>query len=399
MSFSQSFEQFIPREERTWNRLAVSLGMFILGTIFASWASRIPDIKHFLNLSDAQLGFALFAAPIGQIPSMLVTPMLVKRFGSCSIVTTAMLCYPIMLVSLGFVQSVHQLFLVLISFGVFNSMLSISVNAQAVGVENLYGRSIMAKFHGCWSLGGVIGGLFGGMMAGLGVSPRWHFVCILLLAFASANFAWRRLMKTDPLPNVAHTGLTRHRWMKPDILLVILGIIGFGSMAVEGSMYDWNSVYFVSVLHEEGFSARLGYLVCMIAMVSARFIADGFINRYGEVFVLRVSSVSMTIGLAMLVAFPTLIPAMIGSAFVGFGMAAVVPICFSMAGRSTLVSASTAISMVTAVSFLGFLMGPPVIGTMSEHIGLRGAFAVVMGAPIIVVLLSAKMKKIAPKKH
>ena len=111
MSFSQSFEQFIPREERTWNRLAVSLGMFILGTIFASWASRIPDIKHFLNLSDAQLGFALFAAPIGQIPSMLVTPMLVKRFGSCSIVTTAMLCYPIMLVSLGFVQSVHQLFL------------------------------------------------------------------------------------------------------------------------------------------------------------------------------------------------------------------------------------------------------------------------------------------------
>lgn len=342
MSFSQSFEQFIPREERTWNRLAVSLGMFILGTIFASWASRIPDIKHFLNLSDAQLGFALFAAPIGQIPSMLVTPMLVKRFGSCS---------------------------------------------------------IMAKFHGCWSLGGVIGGLFGGMMAGLGVSPRWHFVCILLLAFASANFAWRRLMKTDPLPNVAHTGLTRHRWMKPDILLVILGIIGFGSMAVEGSMYDWNSVYFVSVLHEEGFSARLGYLVCMIAMVSARFIADGFINRYGEVFVLRVSSVSMTIGLAMLVAFPTLIPAMIGSAFVGFGMAAVVPICFSMAGRSTLVSASTAISMVTAISFLGFLMGPPVIGTMSEHIGLRGAFAVVMGAPIIVVLLSAKMKKIAPKKH
>lgn len=399
MSLPQFLQPFIPSEEKAWNRLAVSLGMFILGTTFASWASRIPDIKAFLNLSDAALGFALFAAPIGQIPSMIVTPLLVKRVGSRLLATIAMICYAIMLVGLSFVQSVHQLFVVLIGFGVFNSMLSISVNAQAVGVENLYGRSIMAKLHGCWSLGGVIGGLFGGAMAGWGVSPHWHFLCILILACVISTFAWKHLMKYDPQPHVAHTGLTRHRWVMPDILLVILGIIGFGSMAVEGSMYDWNSVYFVSVLHEQGFSARLGYLVCMISMVSARFIADGFINRYGEVLVLRVSSVSMTIGLALLVTFPSLVPAMIGSAFVGFGMAAVVPICFSIAGRSGNVSASTAISMVTAISFLGFLMGPPVIGTISDHIGLRGAFAVVMGAPIIVVLLSIKLKSLVPQKR
>ena len=398
MKIPHFLQPFIPSQDMAWNRLAVSFGMFIVGIIFASWASRIPDVKAMLSMTDAELGFTLFATPIGQIPSMVVTPMLVKRFGSRILIVLATLGYATMLVALGFVTSKTQLFLVLITFGVFNNMMSICNNAQAVAVENLYRRSIMAKFHGCWSLGGVVGGLLGGLMAGWDVAPKWHFMVLWVMAVLIAYFCWHHLMKVDPQPQVAHTGLTRHRWVMPDALLIVLGIIGFGSMAVEGSMYDWNSVYFVSVLHEEGFEARFGYLACMIFMVSARFIADGFINRYGEVVVLRVSSLSMTVGLAMLVFFPSLWPAMIGSAFVGFGMAAVVPICFSMAGRSARVSASTAISMVTAISFLGFLLGPPVIGTVSEHVGLRGAFGLVMGAPLIVLILSTRLHKLAPKK-
>lgn len=398
MSIPSALQPFIPHEEKAWNRLAVSLGMFVLGVVFASWASRIPDIKASLQLSDAALGMALFAAPIGQFPSMLVTPKLVKRFGSRAMVILGMLGYPLMLVLLGWVNSYGMLFATLVVFGALNSLLNIAVNTQAIAVENRYKRSIMAKFHGCWSLGGVIGGFIGGALAGIHVHSVVHFALIFLLALAITWFTSRHLMREDPDAQVAHTGLTRHRWVLPDLLLVLLGIIGFGAMAVEGSMYDWNSVYFVSVLHEEGFSARLGYLMCMIAMVSARFIADGFINRYGEVLVLRISAFSMTLGLALIVFFPQLIPAMIGSGLVGFGMAAVVPICYSMAGRSERVSPSAAISMVSAISFFGFLLGPPVIGTISEHLGLRGAFAVVMGAPLIVLLLSAKLKSLIPQR-
>ena len=140
----------------------------------------------------------------------------------------------------------------------------------------------------------------------------------------------------------------------------------------------------------------MGYLAAMIFMVLGRFIADGFINRFGETRVLEVSASSMIAGLALMVGFPTFWSSVVGSALVGIGMASVVPICYSLAGRSKHTSASAAISLVSAISFWGFLIGPPIIGMISQASSLSFAFTLVIVAPALILVLTpllGRMKK------
>ena len=409
---AQWIAPFKPVDEKGWQRLAISLSMFVLGVTFASWASRIPDVQHALSLNDAQLGMALFAQPLGQFPSMLAAPFLVKRLGARRLILMAAIGMSLSLVGVAMVPSLMGLSIALFVMGGFNSFLNIANNTQAVVVEKAYARSIMAKFHGCWSIGGVVGGFIGGLMASLAVNTTLHFILIVLLNFALLLFIRKHLIwdaPKDVKSTVVHqeelqvaesletkTDPRIMRHAKLDIFLVFLGVVGFCSMLTEGTMYDWNSVYFVSVLHEQGLDARMGYLAAMIFMVLGRFIADGFINRFGETRVLEVSASSMIAGLALMVGFPTFWPSVVGSALVGIGMASVVPICYSLAGRSKHTSASAAISLVSAISFWGFLIGPPIIGMISQASSLGFAFTLVIVAPALILVLTpllGRMKK------
>lgn len=377
--------------------------MFIFGFTFGSWASRIPDIKLALGLSDAALGMVLFACPFAQLPTMALAPVLVKRFGSRPVILTTMVLYPTALLALGTAPTFALLFAAMLMFGVCNCLLNICNTTQAVAVEKLYARSIMNKFHGCWSLGGVAGGLLGGAAASALLTPQVHFSLIWVIAVVSAIAASFWLMRVDPVhkphEKACKTDGKKRRFTLPDAFLIMLGVVGLGCMATESTMYDWNSVYFVTVLGESGFQARWGYLAAMVAMVVARFIADSLVNRFGEVFVLRSSAFFMTAGLAVFALFPSVAAVTLGSALVGFGMAAVVPICYSMAGRSRLMRPSAAISLISAISFLGFLIGPPLIGAISQAFDLRTAFAVMTVCPLIVLVLSAPLGRLFDQRR
>ncbi|HEX8678230.1 MAG TPA: MFS transporter, partial [Segetibacter sp.] len=143
------------------HRIAVASFFFILGFCFASWASRIPDIQQKLGLNETQLGMVLFALPIGLFISLPVSGWLISRKGSKKIVRIASLCYACILVALGFAEKTFQLVAALFAFGFAGNMGNISMNTQAVGVEYLYKRNIMASFHGIWSLAGFSGAAVG----------------------------------------------------------------------------------------------------------------------------------------------------------------------------------------------------------------------------------------------
>lgn len=404
MRIQQFLQVFVPESELARQRLAVSLCMFILGVINASWASRIPDVKASLGIDDAALGLALLAMPLGTFPAMALAPKIIGAIGARRLIILSAAGCTASLLWVAGAGSVYTLMASLFLMGFLNSFLNIANNTQAVVIERRYGRSIMVQFHGCWSLGGVVGGLFGGIAASFGVGPSRHFLFILVFNMLVLLFAKNRLIEDAPararadgtaamedeaVSNVdaVRRADTARRHGLP-VFLLLLGVVGFCSMLTEGSMYDWNSVYFVSELGETGFDARAGYLAAMVFMVTGRFTADAVINRFGERFVLTASSLLMTTGLAMMVALPGFWTAVAGSAFVGIGMASVVPICYSLAGRSRELSSSAAISLVSAISFWGFLIGPPLIGFISHASSLRIAFGAVIVAPVLIVLLS-----------
>lgn len=353
------------------HRLAVACFFFVAGICFASWASRIPDISKTLGLSEGALGAVLFALPIGSMCSLPLSGWLVAKLGSRKVATISSLIYPTVLMCLGFCNTVPLLVVTLFFFGLFGNMMNISVNTQAVGVEALYGRSIMATFHGVWSLAGFSGAAVGTIMIAWGIDPNQHFIAIAGLMMTIALYAQQFILHSD------NSHPDQPIFAKPDTNLFKLGLIAFCCMAAEGTMFDWSGIYFQKVVNAPKDITTLGYAAFMSTMAGGRFLGDKLVTRFGRKNMLQWSGFVIAIGLLIAVIFPHLVPATIGFLLVGIGVSSVVPVVYSEAGKSTTMSAGVALAAVSSIGFLGFLIGPPLIGFVAELLGLQWSFALI----------------------
>ncbi|WP_240755192.1 MFS transporter [Pedobacter sp. SYP-B3415] len=372
-------------------RLAVSLFYFGQGIAFASWASRIPDIKNVLNLSDAQLGSILLALPLGQLVTMPFSGRLVTRFGSEKVLTAAVPLYGFGLTNLGLAASDWQLFLFLFLFGVVGNMCNISLNTQGVAAEKLFPKPIMTSFHGVWSVAGFTGALLGLLMINLHIQPYIHFWIIALLLWLNVFLNFKYLAGgIDPAAQ------TRKKFLsKPESMLIQLGVIGFCSMATEGAMFDWSGVYFREIVHAPSSLVVLGYASFMIMMATGRFVGDRLINYFGRRRLMQISGLTISTGMFLSVFLPYLVPATIGFMLVGLGVSSIVPTVYSVAGKNAKVAPGMAIAMVSSVSYLGFLMGPPLIGYISALSNLQYSYAVIGCFGLLMCFMVGRIRAIS----
>lgn len=329
--------------------------------------------------------------PIGQLFTMPVSGKLITKYGSAKVLTLMTLVYALILFSISFASSIYLLALSLFFFGVASNMCNISVNTQAVGVEKIYNKSIMTTFHGGWSLAGFFGALIGLITIQLNWSTTAHFSVILGLIFISSLLNFRFLLKQDS-GNEEQSEKVKFR---PDSILLQLGIIGFFSMATEGAMFDWSGVYFQEIVEAPEKLIILGYTAFMIMMASGRFIGDYMITRFGNKNILILSGALMFIGMISSVLFPNIVVSTIGFMLVGLGVACCVPTVYSLAGKHPTIPAGMALAIVSSISFLGFLMGPPLIGYVAEFTNLKGSFTLfsVFGIAMVVMILKSKIFK------
>jgi MFS family permease len=370
---------------RTTLRLAVGAMFFMAGLCFASWASRIATIQQNLDLSDAGLGAVLFALPVGLMSSLPFSGWIITRIGSRKLLISALVVYSCSLVFLGMAQNTFQLVIVLLLFGFSSNSVNISVNTQAVAAEELYQRPIMASFHGLWSLAGFTGAAIGTLMIGNQVIPFHHFAVIMLLILLVVIFTSRFLKNDKP-------SSSGPAFVMPDNSLIKLGVIAFCSMICEGAMFDWSVIYFKKVVLAQGAWMGAGYTAFMLTMASGRFIADAFAHRFGLKRTLQISGMLTATGLLTAVIFPYLYSALIGFLLVGFGVSSVVPLVYSAAGKSKKMSPGAALAAVSTIGFLGFLIGPPVIGFVAGIATLRASFTLIAAMGICVTILSTKAK-------
>ena len=374
-------------------RLAVSLFYFSMGLTFATWASRIPDIKETLNLSEADLGTVLFAIPCGQLLMMPFSGKIVIRYGSSKTVVVGILFYMAAMVTLGLGSERWHLMLSLFFFGIFSNFTNISVNTQGLLTEGIFRRPIMSAFHGAWSLAGFAGALIGLLMINLKIEPIYHFAIVAVVLYVNIFANFRHLVKTRPAkPKVVEVENKRSLLPKLNPALAWLGVIGFCSMVSEGIMFDWSGVYFKEVVKAPESLVILGYTSFMIMMASGRFIGDKVTGRFGRKRVLAVSGVLISVGMYTAVLFPYVITAAIGFMLVGLGVSTVVPGVYSLAGRTPGIEPSQALTAVSSISFLGFLLGPPVIGYIAHAIGLQYSFAIIGVFGIGIAFLVNKVK-------
>lgn len=369
----------------------MALGAFfvMMGVIFSTWASRIPNIQGHLQLSDGAWGSVLFALPLGLLVGLPFSAWSVARLGSRRTLISAMLFYIAILPFIGLADSSWHLMIILFFFGLSGNMINVSVNTQAVAIEALYKRSIMSSFHGLWSLAGFAGATIGAVFISWEVVPWMHFCIIgaMVLLILLASFRYL-------LPDEDTVQKKQKVFVMPDRQLLGLGLIAFCGMICEGTMFDWSGIYFKKVVEVPNEWTALGYVAFMSSMAAARFIGDRLVGRFGTFKMIQLNGLMVAAGLLISVAFPTIITATLGFMLVGLGVSTIIPLLYGETGRTKTMSPGSAITAVSSVGFLGFLFGPPMIGYISEVTNLRWAFALVSLLGICIIFISARVKNV-----
>lgn len=386
-------------------RLAVTMFFIAQGMSFATFFSRLPDLKNHFGISDiSHMGYLLALLPIGKFLAIPVVGFLLRIFRSKLTSTISLIGFIISLFVLGVTNDIFSLGIFLFLFGMFWNMTDISLNTQSIEVERIYGKAIIATFHASWSIAAVIGALVGYLFINLDLSVFNHFAIMVVVALLIVLTNFRYLKDTDAGPIKVETvkeeikQAKKDRFRIPETLLIQLGLIWLVALVVENTIFDWSDIYFESVIKAPA-SLRVGFLICMIMISIGRFLANSAYRIWDKTMVLKVAGSFLFIGFMMTAIFfdienmtLRLIINSIGFMFIGLGISCVVPTIYSIVGDKSKTPIGTALTIMSSISFVGPLIAPLLVGEVSKHWNMHWAFMIIglFGLGIVLIVIFSK---------
>ena len=353
----------------TASRCAVSALFFVNGAILASWVPYVPMVKQRLGIGDGLLGVVLLFMAIGALGALPFAGTLVGRLGSRTVSVGAGLGLCLSLPLPVLAPTPFLVALALLVFGALNSTLDVAMNAQAVEVEQRRGRALMSSFHAMFSVGGLAGALLSSVIAAAGVRATDHILAAALLGSVAILIARSALIAVAPSPSPV--------FVRPTRGLLGLGVLALCALMAEGAIGDWSAVYLMDSRGASQSVAAAGFAAFSLAMAGGRFAGDHVARRLGAACLLRLSGVLATGGLLLALIVKEPVIAIAGFGLVGLGVANLIPVIFSAAGRAYAVAPGHGLAAVATTGYVGFLAGPPAIGLAAEVAGLPAALGIV----------------------
>jgi len=360
-------------QQLTRNRVAVAVTFLVHGIVVGNWIARVPAVRDKLALSPAFLGFSLLGAAVGALAAMPMAARLCNRFGSRAVTRVSSVLFCAVLPLPGLVTAKWLLFPALAAYGAAAGAMDVSMNTQGADVERLRGTPTMSSFHALFSIGGMIGAAAGAFAAHRNMAVQVHLGISALVLLPVVALAGLWLI---PGRDQAYEGPFRLSAMRGTLLG--LSVISFCILLGEGAMADWSAIYLRDVAGSAAAVAALGYSVFSAAMAIGRLCGDSLTSRVGPVGVVRYGSLLAALGLAGALIAGTSWAAMVGFGCMGFGFASIFPNMCSAAASQPRVSPAVAIAAVSTTGYLGFLVGPPLIGLIAQTQTLRVALLLVV---------------------
>jgi MFS family permease len=351
------------------------------GALFAGWVARIPAVRDELGADERGLGFALLFAAVGSLVAMPLSGRLVERVGARRVMAFCIVVCALAYPALGLAPNLVVLGAVLFFVGAGVGVWDVAMNVSGHAVEEQAGRDLMPGFHAGWSIGTVVGAATGALAAHADLDPAVHFA-LASLVLAGAALVSVRVMP-DGIAADAAFAEGEHHVPGPtgplirDVRLLGLGVMTFCAAWAEGSANDWLALMLADDRGASEAAAALGFAVFAGAMTVARLVGTPVVNRFGRVRTLRVGAVITATGVVVLLAVPELSVGYLGALLWGLGIALAFPLAMSAAGE-TPGRGSSAIATVATIAYSGFLVGPPLIGTIASETGLDNALRLVL---------------------
>jgi len=367
-------------------RLAILISFLINGFSVGSFVSRIPDFKYELGISNGVLGASLFCASIGVLAALRPTSRAAAKYGSGPVVRLSAFTLALAVPFVGLLFNLPWFLFSLFIYGVLSSIHDLSINAHAAALENKAGKRVMSTFHAMWSIGGLTGGAIGGVLASFNVSILIHAIGVGLFIALVALFTRNWFLPAEADQHV----IEKHEKRKTPRRFIILGLLGLCGSLGEGAASDWGGVLARETFEASTLMSALPYVFFSASMVIGRLSGDFLAHKFGVVKLLTWSGFIAGIGLIAGLFVGNIYGVIIGWLLLGIGVSTVIPMMISATGTlanekySGQVSAAEGVALVTGVAYFGFVIGPPLIGFISEIVTLR--WAMLLPAVLAIIL-------------
>lgn len=356
-------------------------GFFIYSFCMGSLPPRLPDIQAAMGVEEGALGFGLIGAAFGTLISLSFAGPLLDRFGYRRSILTLIPLLAVGYAMASFAPGPLAFFALLVPVGLVIGGIEIILNLEADRTEHMIGRRIMNRAHAFWSFGFFTAGIVSALIAQTRLSPQLHLIAMIPVVLAGTAILLGRFNPAPHRTNGAGTAATR--FAAPTLAIMVLVAVTLSAMILEGAGIDWSAIYMTDIFAVSPFLAGFAVALGAGAQAVTRYFADPFVERYSPTVVARFLLGVMAVGTLLVFFASSPLMALAGFAAIGVGTSVIFPLAMSAAAQRTDRSAATNVAALAQISFVAFLLGPPLLGYIAEHFGIRWSFGV--GLPLILL--------------
>ena len=363
-----------------------------INILIGTWILYIPFIKLKFNLDDAQIGFALFFSALGLLISIPFVPKINRKIGvgkstKIGIIFLAIV-YNLPLLATDYFLLCGALLLI----GLFSGFTDISLNALTSQIEKTTRQHFMSAAHGFFSLGGFIGAGIGSIYISHFSNPKIHMLGISVFVILTSLLLSKNYEEVKGLE--MEKSKKNASFFKNIKTLFAISIIAFIILFNEGAVEHWSNLFLFEVVNVSQSEAGLGFIIFSLTMTIGRFLGDGFSQKMGSKKIILYATLVSLIAYFFIIT-SSLYLSVLGFGILGFGLSVIVPEIYRIAGKNKEIETSLAISIVSGIGFVGFLVGPVLLGTISNFSNLVMSYvflATLISIAFCITLVGLKKK-------
>lgn len=365
---------------------------FVFALSMGALLSRLPDLQLKLGLSESQLGLLLLTMSVGALVGLTFSSPLIEKLGARTTAFLTVFGASTLYAIIPWITSPLAAAPLFFVAGVFAGALEINVNLETDRHEAQLGYRIMSRAHGMWSLGFFVTAFISAGVRQAQISIELHTFIALVVVVIAGLVVFSKI-ENAPARADSHDGATPPIAF-PTVGLLALCLIGAAPLLVEGAGIEWSAIYMRDVFAVEPFIGGLSVTLFSLFMAIARLSMDPIVDRFSPRVVATALLLIAAAGLIMVATAPSPYVALAGFALMGIGCSSVYPLAVSAAAQRTDRPASVNVAALGQMTFVVFFLGPPLLGFVAEHFGIRVSYWVcvplIAAALLVVRALAAK---------
>jgi len=354
-----------------------------LNIMTGTWVLYLPHIKTKFALNDGQVGMALFSLALGLLASIPFIPYINRKLGIGRCTQIGILLFALSFNLPLIVSNYFALCFCLFLTGVLSGFTDVSMNALVATIEKKSSQHFMSSAHGFFSLGGFIGAGIGSLLIGLLDNPSLHMMIISAVIILSNLYLSKFYNRIKESEVTIAKSESMFKNIRP---LLGLAIVAFIIMFNEGAVEHWSNLFFFDVVQVPESRAGLGFIAFSLCMTIGRFFGDALSKKLGSIKIIHAGSAIAFVGYLFIVSANFYL-SVLGFGIIGLGLSVVIPDLFRLAGNIAGIDASTGISIVSGIGFAGFVIGPVLLGFISQGSSLTGSFYFLASSVILALVV------------